>query len=111
MSAQHTPGPWEVQNSDQWRAESRDTGFATFCHVGPPKGLAVALAVSDEDGEGHEVEANARLIAAAPDLLDAIEALLGWVKAWDCDFVMDDEWPADDEKIKAAIAKARGEAA
>lgn len=52
----------------------------------------------------------ARLIAAAPELLEALETAMQWIKAWDVGFLFDEEWPADEAKINAALAKARGAA-
>ena len=56
MSAKHTPGPWDVVVRG-WRS--------TFTITHPPFGVL---------GEVAEVyqEADARLIAAAPDLLEAL---------------------------------------
>ena len=62
MSANHTPGPWAV-------------GALTDCTVTAGRnGLHVAYPATI--GMGHAVEANARLIAAAPDLLKALERIL-----------------------------------
>lgn len=74
MSA-HTPGPWKI----------RATGGPSV-HVTGPKEMApgrkftgppgdVVAFVHDERGEREE-NPNARLIAAAPDLLEALEQLL-----------------------------------
>ena len=55
----HTPGPWDVQNA---------------LGDGPNKWIyADGLYVAEVDGEREEAEANARLIAAAPDLLTALK--------------------------------------
>ena len=66
---EHTPGPWEISggtNSKRslfvWRKE--EPGFIE------PHGIATV------HGELAEVKANARLIAAAPDLLEACRGLL-----------------------------------
>lgn len=63
MSGQHTPGPWKIdQNAELPLAiiESGEMGY----------GIA-------EIGERNPINlANARLIAAAPDLLAALKALL-----------------------------------
>ena len=60
----HTPGPWEAWFSDDRKSiVQSDTGcggdwtIATVYKEGPRK---------------HEARANAKLIAAAPDLLDAL---------------------------------------
>ena len=73
MSGQHTPGPWE------W-----DAGII------PPDGPGryAVVYVNDEDGEPitiaefndslPEGRFNARLIASAPELLEALEGLLAY---------------------------------
>lgn len=56
MTTQHTPGPWEV--------EIADSLYNTFYIV-------------NEDRESDELDhANARLIAAAPELLAALREVL-----------------------------------
>lgn len=65
MQTKHTPGPWHI-------------GVRTF-HAGRdvygPKGEPVAVA-DDAITATPEAEANARLIAAAPELLAALRHLL-----------------------------------
>ncbi len=72
MSAGHTPGPWAVT-----KAKSRKV---------TAKGVLICTAVlrnsattaQNKHGKGqHEAEANARLIAAAPALLEALEEQVG----------------------------------
>ena len=55
--AKHTPGPWYSRNGSSPHFQGQIASEST--------GATVAISYSDEDG------ANARLIAAAPDLLDA----------------------------------------
>lgn len=58
MSTKHTPGPWlATRSGSKNRVASMDTGET------------IAAGATAEDG---------RLIAAAPDLLDALENLLAW---------------------------------
>jgi hypothetical protein len=98
MNNTHTPGPWEVWGEPG--IETRDLS------VGPVNGgIAVAdivttnahgIATAESISTGH---ANAALIAAAPELLEACEAAL----------LRDDI--ADGELgdfLRAAIAKAKG---
>jgi hypothetical protein len=71
----------------------------------------VALVASDEGRQGDDAEqlANARLLAAAPELLAAIATLVGIAEA-DC---MDDKsnvWRSAMLDALAAIAKAEGRA-
>lgn len=82
----HTPGPWSIndQNPDDEEIEA------------PSGPVAIAL--------GREAEANARLIAAAPDLLAALEECL-----LNSDIHGKYGPPARSlEKARAAIAKAKG---
>lgn len=80
MNTKHTPGPWEVWN---WEADPRHV-----C-VGPQAGglcVADVVACNAHGIFTAETEArgmaDARLIAAAPDLLDALQtasmALIGY---------------------------------
>lgn len=58
----HTPGPWKtgfIMNGDRW--------------VGPEYDQPKVCRIEDERDEFH---ANARLVAAAPDLLEACRLLL-----------------------------------
>lgn len=70
MGAQHTPGPWRISEQSSTIIK-RDFRF-----IGDEGGELVASA-HGMDGSGFYVscadaEANARLIAAAPDLLAAL---------------------------------------
>lgn len=69
MSA-HTPGPW-IHSTDLGQIGSVET----------PDGVVVAQAQQIMRGAGDLQlrEANARLIAAAPELLEALRSLIGWI--------------------------------
>lgn len=90
MTTNHTPGPWAVDNlTVRWG------GYF----------------VADCDGKGDiarqgECQANARLIAAAPDLLDALVALSGALQTY---VNGTEDWP-ELMQARAAIAKAGGAA-
>jgi hypothetical protein len=89
MSAKHTPGPW-----------------VTGQHGGviDRRGCAVAKVQEMPGQDCGEVEANASLLSAAPDMLAALEELLA-------DKYLSDPINADRmAKARAAIAKAKGEA-
>ena len=99
----HTPGPWtayELGNEDgTWRKWS-------IVHNGP-------IAYGGDSGKGSEnSRATAQLMAAAPELLAALESVITWAerhklnladcidgKQRECPVIMD---------ARAAIAKARG---
>ena len=89
-SASHTPGEWNVgalDKNDQRRVGSDNGRLIATCHHECVGALEI------------EMEANARLIAAAPELLEALEACLPHLQ------VYTPHWSA----TKAAIKKARGE--
>jgi hypothetical protein len=70
--SEHTPGPWlaDVDGSG-WSINTEDKGVAFTCGE-----------ANDEDISKDEEAANARLIAAAPDLLAALKLALA---ALDCE--------------------------
>lgn len=92
----HTPGPWTIENEDQINAWDPDTG----CVDGPKCGacrVTVAKILTD-----FRVEANAALIAAAPDLLSALRLVASnEANMAGCDRVTQGA-------IRAAIAKVEG---
>ncbi len=62
MEAKHTPGPWEPE-----------AGVARGAWIQGSNGNWAALACGETD---EEARANARLIAAAPDLYEALQQAL-----------------------------------
>lgn len=103
MTAAHTPGPWVLEHYD----------FEGHYEVGTvdPHGdtEVIAQVFYANDGPGGRGKADARLIAAAPALLEALEAIAA--RKWDsmtqgCDAA------AEAKNIAiAAISLARGESA
>lgn len=85
MSAGHSPGPW------QFRLEAVRTVIYHDAEIGEK---AIALGA----GAYPDQIANARLIAAAPELLEALVHGLHWLEG------------SARANALAAIAKARGEA-
>lgn len=62
MSSKHTPGPWAYQeDSDAYTHIVRGPGNRFICQLAQTTSA--------------EIEANARLIAAAPELLEALERI------------------------------------
>lgn len=81
MSTEHTPGPWEVGDTDEGHIIKMGRAITSPSHY------PVHMAVNYDHGippyggdcthnQFLEAEANARLIAAAPALLAACEAAL-----------------------------------
>jgi hypothetical protein len=70
----HTPGPWQIQFwNDSARPSRRDTPVI----ISGKDAIGELFNLWDEDGEDREAErlANARLIAAGPVMLEALESL------------------------------------
>lgn len=93
MKDQHTPGPWQVFNAGHLGCgvTRRYCGDIAHCHG------------YDTNRSRAEELANARLIAAAPDMLAALRDLLAEVQAGG--------YPGRTalEAARAAIAKAAGQ--
>jgi len=88
MTINHTPGPWVIGKQDH-----------DVVMVDTTSGTAICDVYVDSD----ERPANARLIAAAPDLLEALEAAHGYLVMMGTDH-------ADHIRgvCRAAIAKVKG---
>jgi hypothetical protein len=96
MEATHSPGPWSVA---EWDTRDRDGAIeAGGYQVVDAAGYLVSACTTE--GATDAEEANVRLIAAAPDMLEALEACYAALH------------PNSDEGALAryAIAKATGEA-
>ncbi|WP_103035272.1 hypothetical protein [Castellaniella caeni] len=95
MSTQHTPGPWGVRFDFVVQAKSFDSG--RLVPVAQPYGV---------NSDGTDLFANARLIAAAPDLLEALKmALEYWADRQQRYKNRAPVWVRD---ARAAIARAEG---
>jgi hypothetical protein len=88
----HTPGPWRISGTmTKYIEASLGNGWTQeIATVGPTE---------HDNGYGEQHRANARLIAAAPDLLEAMELI--------ANTGMDAKQCRD--TARAAIAKATGE--
>ena len=70
MTSKHTPGPWrigEIRHAGAYQLVQVDAQNGYICDVQAP----ILLGEFDEETR----EANARLIAAAPEMLAALEAV------------------------------------
>ena len=92
----HTPGPWTMHPRFDDGAEVRSLASVAWCSVASTHGASGSQII-----DVAEARANARLIAAAPDLLEALERLFRW-----------GSWPSEEHKqdmelARTAIAKAK----
>lgn len=88
-NTQHTPGPWEVKELDD-----------IFIRSEANRGICKIV----DNGQylpWAESQANAKLIAASPELLKTLETILEF-----CDVPINQEWLRS--QCKSAIAKATG---
>lgn len=65
MSAAHTPGPWRSSGTHVWSEAAKDRGNVAECE-------------DFECSTDAERAANARLIAAAPEMLEALRVIAAW---------------------------------
>lgn len=92
MSA-HTPAPWIVRGNSIVADETEDR---------------LEMRVRIHSGNRDDIKANARLISAAPELLDALQAILEFPSG---QYSECDGYDAAYENARSAIAKATGEKA
>ena len=101
----HTQGPWHT-------TEPNAINGKRFICTEPADGVFYTVAITMGDAAWSHIDdaANARLIAAAPDLLDALRKLLLEHDAISMqrDGTIDDRWPNAARIARAAIANATG---
>jgi hypothetical protein len=104
MTSQHTPGPWS-SDTDAYVVNNSDEVLADVFYI-----------------ESHSPDldprlirkANARLIAAAPDMLEALEDVLPWLQKAEAEGVFANCAAPQGgrraiERARAAIARATGD--
>ena len=100
--SKHTPGPWEIKSHFD----------SCYRYISAPEHIALAQVVwcVEEEERSPVCEANAHLIAAAPELLEALE--MGYRETMD--YIRLNHLPGAEDNhwlqlARAAIAKAKGE--
>lgn len=115
MTSKHTPGPWQVGGGIFGNNVILCQGSVDTCPKVPVWGeLARVTLKFAQDSDGREwysqgtSEANARLIAAAPDLLEAAQDIESKIVDFEAGRI---NWRPGDFlfRIRAAIAKATGD--
>jgi hypothetical protein len=108
----HTPGPWSVQSPSGFNIPGRDANY--LCILKPlDNGETCFIGRANLGLEYGDVFANAKLMAAAPELLEALEkvmAQLEWLKRDKVWHGVDkfNEITRDQNRAEDAITKARG---
>ena len=114
--SEHTPGPWMVGLiKGEFGGACFDVVHHTHSAIRASKSLFPPnhVLMADKDGyiqPNENIEclphkiANARLIAAAPELLEALEKLVSLIDAGEGTWTLEEQ-----QKARAAIAKAKGE--
>ena len=92
----YTPGPWVIDDANNELVAKLVDGVYEYIADCQPGNWSVCGLKQDE------IEANARLIASAPDLLEACKGVMN---------MLDNEFPGHPmtERVRGAIDKAKGE--
>jgi hypothetical protein len=108
MTSKHTPGPWHLDETfvdGKWGNPSR-----WVCEIVGPDNSRIVADIPEYrtyEEDAAELEANARLIAAAPELLQTLQ-MVESVYRKNC--VNEGEPSSVLDALQSAIAKATGEA-
>jgi hypothetical protein len=128
MSAgKHTPGPWKASRPDSlkgdWTCCDDAAAQSSWLPVADAAGNAVALVVdsSMDFTDRTSFDADARLVAAAPDLLEALQTFVALSTTFSSSIKMLEEIASQGGRgaplakavvaARSAIAKATGQAA
>jgi hypothetical protein len=102
VSAKHTPGPWVIRTAATYRSQIETVGGK-----GKPD---VVARITTPRGGAEASDANAHLIAAAPDMLSALLLVDRVRLLLTPDDAEEDRWVREAlDALDAAIKKARGE--
>ena len=76
--SEHTPGPWQIDPAEQH--DTSGSRIFKVCNAKPYGGLIADVSAWWVDTQS--AEANARLIAAAPELLKALKMVVNKLEGW-----------------------------
>lgn len=102
MNTKHTPGPWNLESGPHKTATGAPADWSVTCS----KGIVAMLIDDDTVGPRYERDANAALIAAAPELLSVVKTLLFFVETYGGEVTANIE--AALPIYRAILAKAEG---
>ena len=104
MTTKHTPGPWTID--PRYVNEPVQEVYGPDCVVGDARAGFVPQNDRERKLAGEVAHANARLIAAAPELLEALRELAALVDAIRSGDYQPDSFTT--QPARAAIARAEG---
>jgi len=119
QKTKHTRGPWEYDGDGFDSVAAQDFGTDGYCVFTVDKDGLLEETICDlraDTIDDDEAEANAKLIAAAPDMAEALSCLLiaierdrdvGCIAHTDCWDEAQREWWDKIESARAALVKAR----
>lgn len=125
MTTTYTPGPWKRGDCDSWiiwapRYASTEW-VSEGCTLGEPEAVVVAVVQAEAWAKGGidpdereawlaETDATSNLIAAAPDMLEALKTAKETIRAWHGPNAWEiyDRVSPEMRVINEAIAKAEG---
>jgi hypothetical protein len=100
----HTPGPWYTK-----RAEIRVDGEYDYAIYDANKEVVAEAFGRTSVTNFPPAEANAHLIASAPDLYAALKFVLAFYEPDAKDYLDTEAWKRAEAQARAALKKARGE--
>jgi len=97
----HTPGPWRIGYTRAFDADMGEHGHTLNLVIGDRIIPLISAGVGNCPDDYEEWKANARLMAQAPKMLEALnkleESIEDWASGWEIN------------KLRALIAEAKGE--
>jgi hypothetical protein len=102
VERKHTPGPWFYEEDDYMWQLFGGNGIMPLQLLKAPKR-------DTPYAEYWPNEADANIIVAAPDMLEALRDVLKWVRTWDKPLMHDMMTTGTYDKVQKAIAKATGD--
>ncbi len=114
--SKHTPAPWSVQKSEDCMGRKLDD-MVRWVITADDHGLWISTGPTWDPEHAEESEANARLIAAAPEMLAALNAAVKAIEhgglddvmccnSWDCGCRASTNGDLLVHDLRAVIAKA-----
>lgn len=110
--SKHTKGPWYTTTAEAPRPYGT---VPAYCHLYDSAGEIIAIITHNPDWPARPLDnarADAQLIAASPELLEALKKAQQWIEfakeRCQLGTIAGGDWYIDQDSIRKAIAKAEG---